>query len=174
MQERWGSLSDPGDFFLLWVIFKSLSLHSPRFPEFIFWAVTFYTVWKRFLGGFFPIGLCWFQHKGSRFILRLMDHYNIDSVASLCGCDMSLSRCFQGDWCSLTGGRHCHVSWHVSSAPWGIYEELGPQHRWLKPVIILHLLSGKHRQFKSSSGNGSGRTFFCCNHQGAIATPTGH
>lgn len=73
----------------------------------------------------------------------------------------------------LTGGRQCHVSWHVSSAPWGIYEELGPQHSCLKPVITLHL-PGKHGEFRSSSGHGSDRTFFYCNHQGAIATPTGH
>ena len=87
---------------------------------------------------------------------------------------VTVSCCFQGDWCGSTGGRQCRVSWHVSSAPWDIYEELGPQHRWLKPVITLCLLSSKHGEFKSSSGHGSDRTFFYCNHQGAIATPTGH
>lgn len=66
------------------------------------------------------------------------------------------------------------MSHDVSSAPWGVYEKLGPQHGWLKPVIALHLLSGKHWEFKSSSGHGSDRTFFYFNHQGAIAAPTGH
>lgn len=39
---------------------------------------------------FFSVGLRCLQQKERRFILRLMDHYNIGSVASSCGCDLSL------------------------------------------------------------------------------------
>lgn len=81
----WGSFSCCGSF---WKPLPS----TPTFPGFIFWAATFSTVWETpcFLGFSFSIDLCCFQQKERRFILRLMDRYNIGSFASSCGCDMSL------------------------------------------------------------------------------------
>lgn len=91
-------------------------------------------------------------------------------VVVICHCELLLPRR------QIQLDRRKTVSYLMTcfSAPWDIYKEWGPQHRWLKPIILLCLLSGKHGHFRSSLGHGSDRTFCFYNHQGAIATPVGH
>lgn len=130
----------PWWFFLLWVIFKSLSWALSKAPRAYFLSCHFLRSVKESPWRFFSIGLCCFQHKGSRFILGLRDHYNIGSVASLCSCDVSLRVVASKETDAVWQEEQCHVSWQVPSAPWGIYEELEPQQRRLNPVITLSSL----------------------------------
>lgn len=164
-----------GVFFLLWVILKASPQHS-YLPRVYFLSCYLLHSLRDslFFGFFFPLIFVASSRKSEdlfwdSWIVTVLVVLHLHVVVT-CHCELLLPRR------QIQLDRRKTVSYLMTcfSAPWGMYEEWGPQHRWLGPVILLCLLSGKLGDFRPSLGHGSDRTFCFCNHQGAIATPVGH
>lgn len=172
MQERWGSLSDPGHF-CVWggVSFLKPFLSTVRDFQGVFSELSPSPQCVRDSLGFFPLVFVASSTKAQDlfwdlWIITILVVLHLH-VVGICHCELLLQRRLMQFDRRKTASCLMTCFFCTVGHTWGIKT---PTHM----AEACNCSTGKHEEFKLSSGHGSSRTFFYCNRQGAIATPTGH